>query len=116
MQAMLGSIRSHWVAILGVFLIVAALVVCTTESRSAQYMLTINPTVGGTVSYPTVGTHTYSAGTVVDLVASPDARCACKFVLWSGDVSTIGNVTAAVTTITINGNYKITAIFGIAVP
>jgi len=33
------------------------------------------------------------------------------FVNWTGDVDTIGNATAAVTTITAGGNYSITANF-----
>lgn len=46
---------------------------------------------------------------VVDLVATPDAGY--RFVNWTGDVGTIGNVNAATTHITMNGDYSITANF-----
>ena len=51
----------------------------------------------------------YDAGTVVELVATPDEHC--HFVEWTGDVSTIANVTAASTNITMNDSYSITANF-----
>ncbi|MDH4067866.1 MAG: hypothetical protein OEU97_02915, partial [Dehalococcoidia bacterium] len=47
--------------------------------------------------------------TVVDLVAAPDSGY--RFVNWTGDVATIGNITAAATNITMNGDYSITANF-----
>jgi uncharacterized repeat protein (TIGR02543 family) len=46
---------------------------------------------------------------VVSLVAIPDAGY--RFVNWTGDVGTITNVNAASTTITMNGDYSITANF-----
>jgi hypothetical protein len=46
---------------------------------------------------------------VVSLVATPDAGY--RFVRWIGNVRTIGNRTAANTTITMLGNYRIRAIF-----
>jgi len=46
---------------------------------------------------------------VVDLVAEPEAGY--HFVNWTGDVGTIADVNAATTTITINGDYSITASF-----
>jgi len=74
-----------------------------------QYDLTISSTSGGTVATPGEGKFTYDAGTVVDLVASPDANH--HFVEWTGDVATIANVNAASTTITMNTSYNITANF-----
>jgi len=74
-----------------------------------QYSLTIASTSGGTVSTPGEGTFTLDAGTVVDLVATPDADY--QFVNWTGDVGTIDDVDAASTTITMNGDYSITANF-----
>jgi hypothetical protein len=74
-----------------------------------QYALTISSTAGGNVSTPGVGTFTYDAGTVVSLVASPVSSY--HFLGWTGDVSTIANVNAASTTITVNGDYSITANF-----
>jgi hypothetical protein len=46
---------------------------------------------------------------VVDLAATPDAGC--HFINRTGGVSTIANVTAATTNITMNGNYSIKANF-----
>lgn len=73
------------------------------------YNLTISSTAGGNVTVPGEGTFTYDTGTVVDLVATPDAGY--RFVNWTGDVSTIADVTAVATNITMNGNYSITAKF-----
>jgi alpha-tubulin suppressor-like RCC1 family protein len=74
-----------------------------------RYNLTTSSTAGGSITTPGEGTHTYDQGTVVDLVA--DAEEGYQFVAWTGDVSTIGNVDSAQTTITINGSYSITANF-----
>ncbi len=56
----------------------------------------------------------FAAGTgptVVNLTATPAAKC--RFINWTGNVSTIGNVTDPTTTITITANtdYEITANF-----
>jgi hypothetical protein len=80
-----------------------------TANFVAIYDLTISSTEGGSVTEPGEGTFTYDAGTVVDLVATPDDGY--RFVEWTGDVSTIGDVTAAATDITMSGNYSITASF-----
>jgi len=74
-----------------------------------QYDVTISSASGGNVTTPGEGNFTYDDGTVVDLVASPDSGY--RFGSWTGNVSTIGNVNAASTTITISGNYSITANF-----
>jgi len=76
-----------------------------------QYDLTISSTVGGSVNTPGEGTSTYDEGTVVNLVATPDGYY--HFVNWTGDVGTIADVNAAATTITMNGDYSITANFGV---
>jgi hypothetical protein len=75
----------------------------------ARCNLTITSTAGGTVTTPGVGTYTTEAGTVVHLVASSDWRYV--FVSWTGDVGTIANVYYFDTTITLNGDYSITANF-----
>jgi len=75
----------------------------------AQYELTITSTAGGTVTTPGEGISTHDAGTVVDLVATPDTGY--RFVNWIGDVSTIANVNAETTTIIMNGDYEIAANF-----
>ena len=74
-----------------------------------EYDLTISSTSGGTVTTPGEGTFTYDAGTVVDLVATPASGY--QFVNWTGDVDTIADVNAASTSITMNGDYEITANF-----
>ena len=72
-----------------------------------EYDLTIDSTAGGLVTIPGEGAFTYDEGTVVDLVATPGAGY--RFVNWTGDVGTIANVEVAITTITMNGDYSITA-------
>ena len=74
-----------------------------------QYNLTINSTAGGDVTTPGEGTFTCNVSEVVVLVAAADASY--HFVNWTGDVGTIGNVDAASTNITMNGNYSIMANF-----
>jgi len=74
-----------------------------------QYSLTISSTAGGSVTTPGEGTFIRSPGTAVSLVAGADSGY--RFVSWAGDVSTVGNVRAASTGVTMNGNYRITALF-----
>ncbi len=81
-----------------------------TANFIARYNLTINSTDNGEVITPGEATFAYDAGTVVDLVA--DADVGYHFVQWTGNVSTIADVYAAATTITMNGAYNITANFG----
>jgi uncharacterized repeat protein (TIGR02543 family) len=84
--------------------------VTVTANFVAQYDLALDSTVGGNVTTPGEGLFPeYDAGTVVDLVATPDAGY--QFVNWTGDVSTVANVTATITNITMNGDYSITANF-----
>ena len=71
--------------------------------------LTVSSTTGGLVTTPGEGSFNYNAGTMANLVATPDAGY--QFVEWTGDVGTIGNVNAASTTITMGGDYSITANF-----
>jgi aspartate 1-decarboxylase len=74
-----------------------------------EYDLTISSTAGGNVTTPGEGTFPYDEGTVVDLMA--EAEEGYRFVNWTGDVSSIANVNGATTTITMNGDYEITANF-----
>jgi len=76
---------------------------------SIRYMLVISSTAGGSVTTPTERILMYDAGTVVGLVATPVSGY--QFVNWTGDVSTIADVNAVSTTITMNDNYSITANF-----
>jgi uncharacterized repeat protein (TIGR02543 family) len=74
-----------------------------------QYHLTISSTDGGSVTNPGEGTFTFDEGTVVNLVAEADTGY--RFVNWTGDVGTVANVNAAITTITMSGDYTISANF-----
>ncbi len=78
-------------------------------SAPTQYTLTIASTSGGSV-FPAAGDHTYNTGTVVDIRATVASEY-YEFVNWTGDVSTVADVTKATTTITMNGDYSITANF-----
>jgi polyhydroxybutyrate depolymerase len=93
-----------------------------------KYSLTICRTLGGSVVTPdrekfanvlsSGATIFFPAGispTAVNLVATPD-NSGFEFVNWTGDVSTIGDVHAATTTITVQPgtDYEITANFELA--
>jgi hypothetical protein len=73
-----------------------------------QYNLTISRTAGGSVTTPGQGIFTYDAGTVVNMVATPASGY--RFVYWTGDVATL-SCGCQSTTITMNGNYSVTANF-----
>jgi hypothetical protein len=102
-----------YLARVSVFLIMAALIAGMAGCGPIQYDLIISSTEGGEVTNPGEGTFTYDEGTVVDLVAEADKGY--LFVNWTGNVSAIANVYAASTTITMNGDYSITANFAIAI-
>jgi uncharacterized repeat protein (TIGR02543 family) len=88
----------------------AGLVGCTAEVPGiTEYSLTVSSTEGGSVTSPGEGTSTYDEGAVVDLMAEADEGY--RFVNWSGDVDTVANIENAITTITMNGDYTITAQF-----
>jgi hypothetical protein len=105
------SLRKHnGMARVAVFVIAAVLAVAATAcGDSHTYELSISSTVGGCVTLPGEETFTYDAGTVVELVATADAGY--KFHAWTGDTEGIADPASAATTITINGNYSITADF-----
>src|SRR4030042_4621407 len=109
MKIILSSRRHHYVARVSIFLVTVALIAGMVGCGQPSYNLTITSTAGGTVTTPGVGTFTYNASTVVSLNATPDAGY--HFVNWTGNVSTIANVNAAATNITMSGNYSITANF-----
>src|SRR4030042_1618680 len=109
MKIILSSRRHHYVARVSIFLVTVALIAGMVGCGQPSYNLTITSTAGGTVTTPGVGTFTYNASTVVSLNATPDAGY--HFVNWTGTVSTIANVNAAATTITMNNHYSITANF-----
>lgn len=81
----------------------------TANFRWDCYYLTTNSSSGGSVSTPGEDEYEYSYGQVVPIVATPDY---CQlFVNWSGDTDEIADPNDASTTITMNGNYSITANF-----
>jgi branched-chain amino acid transport system substrate-binding protein len=104
------KVKNRIVAIsLAVVLILSMVLIGCGSEEALEYSLTISGTEGGSVTTPGEGTFTYNVGTVVSLKATPDADY--HFVRWIGDVSTIANVNAAATNITLNGDYEITANF-----
>jgi hypothetical protein len=74
-----------------------------------EYALTTSSTAGGSVTTPEEGVFTYNAGVMVRVVAKPEKGY--RFVNWTGDVDTIANVNAAITVITMHGDYSIMANF-----
>jgi len=91
------------------FMVLGTSIACTTPTTN--YTLTITSTDGGDVTAPGEGASNHTAGTVVNLTATPDAGY--RFVKWTGNVGTIANVNAATTTINMTGNYAITANFAL---
>jgi hypothetical protein len=94
---------------LGSLLIAAALIAPMVSCTPVQYSLTISSTAGGWVSAPGEGILAYDEGMVVSLVATP--ANGHRFVNWMGDVHTIANVEAALTTVNMHRDYSITADF-----
>jgi hypothetical protein len=86
-------------------------IIANFELESRWHSLTTSSTEGGSVITPGEGIYVYSVNTTIDLVAKPDEYY--RFADWTGDVSTVGNVTAAETTITINDSYSVVANFGL---
>jgi len=79
------------------------------ELDPGWYSLTISSTEGGLVTSPGEGTSVHAANTTVPLVAEYDDHY--HFVEWTGNVSTIADVYAASTNITMYDSYSITANF-----
>ncbi len=71
--------------------------------------LSVSSTEGGSVTTPGEGFFVYANGTVVPLIAQPDTGY--QFLKWTGNVSTIADVYAVSTNITMNASYSITAYF-----
>jgi uncharacterized protein YkwD len=104
---------------IGSLLIVAALIAvmagCSGISPSGggdygeSYTLTIISNAGGSVATPGEGTFACAEGQVVNLLAEPEAGY--QFANWTGNVGTIANANAALTTITANDSYSIRANF-----
>jgi hypothetical protein len=99
---------------LSILLITVALIACmvgcvSIPGRAVQYTLSISSTAGGTVTTPGEGLFRYVEGTVVNLVAEPDAGY--RFVNWICNAETIADIYSAATTITINNYYFLIANF-----
>jgi len=110
MKIIPSSKRHRYIAGVIILLAAIALIVWLVSWLSApSYDLTIASTAGGSVTTPGEGTFTYDEGTVANLVA--EAEEGYRFVNWTGNVSTITDVNAAATNITMNGDYTITANF-----
>jgi len=73
------------------------------------YTLTYTAVAGGSITAPATSPSIHSSGAVVTITAA--ANPGYHFVNWTGDVSTVASTTSADTTITMNGNYTITANF-----
>ena len=85
------------------------------KEEVGAYNLTISISPEGTgTTVPAVGTYTYAEGDVVGLAAVPEEGY--QFNYWTGDVHTIPDADAAETTITIDGDYSITASFEVVHP
>ncbi|MFP3898791.1 MAG: GLUG motif-containing protein [Dehalococcoidia bacterium] len=80
-----------------------------TDKQLVQCDLTLSSTHGGQVVTPGESSFVYAAGTVVTLVAEPEDGY--RFVAWSGNTDTIGEVNAVHTTITMHGDCDIVAVF-----
>ncbi len=98
------------VARLGILLLTLAIVAGMIGCVPTQYQLTISSTSGGSVITPGEGTFTYNHGKVVRLVAR--SALGYAFAGWTGDVEAINTVKSFSTTITMDGDYSITANFG----
>jgi hypothetical protein len=79
------------------------------ELNPGWYSLTVSSTEGGSVTEPGEAVFVRAANTTVQLVAVPDEGY--EFLRWTGNVSTIADVYAAATNITMNASYMITAQF-----
>jgi len=101
--------KHHYVVRVSIFLVTVALISGMVGCGAVEYSLAINSTAGGSVTTPGEGTFTYKEGIDVELVA--EAETGYLFDKWIGDVGTIANINDATTTITMNGDYDITANF-----
>jgi RHS repeat-associated protein len=75
----------------------------------ATATLTIASGAGGSVTSPGLGAFVYDWGQPITLVANPNPGS--RFVSWTGDVSTVADVSAATTSIGLYGNFSVTANF-----
>ncbi|MFU8796988.1 MAG: InlB B-repeat-containing protein, partial [Dehalococcoidia bacterium] len=74
------------------------------EPLEGWYSLSLSSTAGGSVTDPGEGMFLREAATVVELVAEADLHY--RFVEWTGDVETVGDVYDAVTDVTMDSSYS----------
>jgi len=79
------------------------------ELDEGWYSLTTSSTEGGSVTTPGEGIFVYAVNTTADLVA--ETNIGYQFLRWTGDVSTIADIYAASTNITMNASCSVTATF-----
>jgi len=79
------------------------------ELDEGWYSLTICSTEGGSVTTPGEGISVHAANSTVPLIAEPNIGY--QFLKWTGNVSTVADVNAAVTNITMYNSYSIAATF-----
>lgn len=110
MRIVPNSCRYHHVTRVTLLLIAVVLVSGIAACNgSGTYRLSVSSTSGGSVTSPGEDVFTYDAGTVVELVATPDDGY--SFQSWTGDIEDIAEPNSASTNITISGDYSITAEF-----
>ncbi|MBS3782709.1 MAG: hypothetical protein KGY68_08920 [Candidatus Thermoplasmatota archaeon] len=83
----------------------------TINYAADSYYLEVSSTDGGEVTEPGEGTFEYAPDDVVDLAAEADPDY--HFVGWTGDNDTIADPEDSATTITMEDDYTITAVFEI---
>jgi hypothetical protein len=84
-------------------------IIANFELDEGWYSLAILSNYGGAIAEPGEGYFAFAANTTIDLAAEPDGDY--RFKEWTGDVDTIANANAAVTNITMDDSYSITANF-----
>ena len=112
-MTMTSGLKRHRHVAAGAVLVLAlafsAFAVGCPPENSGKCNLVISSTEGGSVTVPGEGTRSYDAGTVVELVATPEAGY--EFRGWTGATAQITDPNSASTTITMNGDYSILARF-----
>jgi len=79
------------------------------ELQEDWHSLTVSSTEGGSVTTPGEGQFIREIGDVLELIAEADEYY--RFVEWTGDVDTVGDVYASATNITMEDSYSIAATF-----
>jgi hypothetical protein len=79
---------------------------------NVMHNLSTGSTAGGNVTAPGEGNYSYGDGHVVNITATPDT--CYHFVNWTGDTGNVSDVNSANTSITMYGDYSITANFAIS--